>query len=145
MFKGKWAAMCAATIVVVFAACGGDAQQDTQPGQPAGPQQQIGANVDLPEGVTLEMVQQGKSVFETTTCFTCHAMDASGTALAPSLRDQEWLNSDGSFEGIAEIIRVGVMQPVRYPGAMPAMGGAQLNQDQIRQLAAYIYAISHGG
>jgi mono/diheme cytochrome c family protein len=147
MFKRKWNGLFAAASLIAVAACGGGDQQDTtQTGaqQPA-PQQQVGANVELPEGVTLDMVQQGKTVFETTTCFTCHGMDASGTALAPNLRDQEWLNSDGSFDGIANVVRTVVMQPVRYPGMMPAMGGAQLSEDQIRNVAAYIYAISHGG
>jgi mono/diheme cytochrome c family protein len=147
MFKREWNGLFAAAALIALAACGGGDQQDTtQTGaqQPA-PQQQVGANVELPDGVTLDMVQQGKTVFETTTCFTCHGMDGSGTALAPNLRDQEWLNSDGSFDGIMNVVRTGVMQPVRYPGAMPAMGGAQLSDDQIRNVSAYIYAISHGG
>jgi cbb3-type cytochrome c oxidase subunit III len=147
MFKREWNGLFAVATVIVMAACGGDTQQDTtQTGaQPSAPAQQVGANVELPEGITLDMVQQGKTVFETTTCFTCHGMDASGTVLAPSLRDQEWLNSDGSFEGITNTIRAGVMQPVRYPSAMPAMGGAQMTDEQIRNVSAYVYAISHGG
>lgn len=146
MFNRTRSGLVAGATIVLLAACG-DAQPD-QTQQPAGepaPQQQVGANVQLPEGVTLEMVQQGKTVFETTVCFTCHGMDATGTALAPSLRDQDWLNSDGSFEGIEGVIRNGVPQPVQYPSAMPPMGGARLTEEQIRAVAAYVYAISHGG
>jgi mono/diheme cytochrome c family protein len=72
-------------------------------------------------------------------------MDAAGTPLGPNLRDQNWLNSDGSFEGIVSTVRNGVLQPVQYPSAMPAMGGTQLSEDQIQQVSAYVYAISHGG
>lgn len=147
MSKSKWSGAVAAAAVLVVAACG-DAAPEPQPTQdaPAGaPAQQVGANVQLPEGVTLDMVQQGKSVFETTVCYVCHAMDASGTALGPSLRDQEWLNSDGSYEGIVNIVRNGVPQPVEHPGTMPPMGGANLSEEEIQAVAAYVYAISHGG
>jgi mono/diheme cytochrome c family protein len=145
MFNRKVYGLFAGAAVLLFTACGGDAQPDgTQPAAGA-PDQVIGANVQLPEGITLDMVQQGKTVFETTICFTCHGMDATGTALAPSLRDQDWLNSDGSFEGIMGVVRDGVAQPRQYPAAMPPMGGAQLTDDQIRDVSAYIYAISHGG
>jgi mono/diheme cytochrome c family protein len=149
MFKREWYGLFAAAALITITACG-DAQPDAQPGaqpgaQPDAPAQQVGANIQLPEGVTLAMVQQGKTVFETTICFTCHAMDGSGTALGPNLRDQEWLNSDGSFEGIVNVVRNGVQQPVRYPGIMPPMGGAQLTEEQIQAVAAYVYAISHGG
>jgi mono/diheme cytochrome c family protein len=148
MFKREWNGLIAAAALIALTACGGDDAGRTadQPAtQPQSQQQQVGANVELPEGVTLEMVQAGKSVFETKTCFTCHAMDASGTALAPSLRDQDWLNSGGSYDELVAIVRNGVPQPVQYPAAMPPMGGAQLSEDEIRQVAAYVYALSHGG
>jgi mono/diheme cytochrome c family protein len=151
MWKSKWSGAAAAVAVLAFVACG-DAAPDAAPtpdapapGAPGTPAPPVGANIDLPEGVTSEMVQQGKTIFETSTCHTCHAMDGSGTALAPSLRDQDWLNSDGSFDGIMSTVRNGVAQPVRYPGAMPPMGGANLSEDQIRAVSGYIYAISHGG
>jgi mono/diheme cytochrome c family protein len=146
MVKTTWYAPLATVAVMLLAACG-DADPDATP-QPAaqpGETAVVGANVQLPEGVTLDMVQQGKTVFETTTCFTCHGMDATGTALAPSLRDQDWLNSDGSFEGIVGVVRNGVAQPQQYPAPMLPMGGVQMTEDQIRNVSAYVYAISHGG
>lgn len=144
--KNMWSGAFAAAALVTLVACG-DAAPEPEPTTDAAPapQQQIGANVDLPEGVTLAMVQEGKQLFETTVCHACHGPDGAGTALAPNLRDQEWLNSDGSFEGIEGVIRNGVMQPVRYPGMMPAQGGGNFTDDQIRALTAYVYVISHGG
>jgi mono/diheme cytochrome c family protein len=144
MCRAKWCGIVAASAALLLGACG-DAGQDTgaAPGQPQ--QQVVGEGVELPEGVTLEMVQRGRTVYETTVCFTCHGMDATGTALGPNLRDQDWLNSDGSFDGIMGVVRNGVAQPRQYPSAMPPMGGAQLTDDQIRDVSAYIYAISHGG
>jgi cbb3-type cytochrome c oxidase subunit III len=145
MVKRMWCGWCVAATVVVLAACGGDSPDAADPPAPAAPAAEVGAGIDLPEGVAQQMVNEGRTVFETTTCFTCHGMDGSGTALAPSLRDQDWLNSDGSFDGIVGVVRNGVAQPRQYPAPMPAMGGAQLTEDQIRQVAAYVYAISHGG
>lgn len=147
MFKRGWYGRLTVAAVFMIAACG-DSQPDAQPGaapDQGAPAQQVGANVQLPEGVTLAMVQEGKQVFETTTCWTCHGMDASGSALAPSLRDQNWLNSGGSFDEIVNIVRTGVAQPVEHPAPMPPMGGGSLTEEQIRSVSAYVYAISHGG
>jgi mono/diheme cytochrome c family protein len=113
MGKRMWCGTLAVACAVLLAACG-DSTPDTadQPAPASSPA--TGAAVDLPEGVTQEMVNDGRVVFETTICFTCHGMDGSGTALAPSLRDQDWLNSDGSFEGI-NVVRNGVPSRVQYP------------------------------
>lgn len=145
MNRIQWAGAVAAFVLV---ACGGEAGEEPAPAAetpppeaPAAP----GAGVQLPEGVTQEMVAQGKTVFETTVCYTCHGMDATGTALAPNLRDQNWINSDGSYEDIMRVVREGVAQPVQYPAPMPPMGGAQLSDEQVRAVSAYVYAISHGG
>jgi mono/diheme cytochrome c family protein len=143
-------AALAAVMMMALTACGGDAGSDadapaTQPGadQPAAPT--VGANVELPEGVTQEMVAQGQQLFNQQICWTCHGMNATGGPLAPALTDQEWLNADGSFESILRIIHEGVPAPVQYSAPMPPMGGAQLTEEQMRQLAAYVYAVSRGG
>lgn len=159
MRNGRFTVFGAMLAVSGLLACGGgDAGEDTTTGDvpapaetPAGGAATGGtgeldlANVQLPEGMTPEMVQAGKQAFETTICYTCHGMDGSGTPLAPNLRDSEWLNTDGSPEGIEGIIRNGVPTPVQYPAAMPPMGGAQLTDEQIQNLVAYVYALSHAG
>lgn len=139
----------------VLACAGPDEAQnttaDTEATTPAGAEapapapSAAAANVELPEGVTQDMVAAGKQAFETTICYTCHGMDGSGTALAPNLRDGEWLNTDGTIEGIEQVIRTGVPTPKVSPAPMPPMGGAQLSEEQIKNLAAYVYAIGHGG
>lgn len=113
-----------------------DTTTDTAPVQPT-PQ------VALPEGVTPQMVTAGEQVFTGAgNCFTCHGQGGAGTPLAPALNDSEWLHIDGAFEAIATIVREGVPQPAQFPAAMPPMGGAQLSDDQIREVAAYVYSIS---
>lgn len=76
-------------------------------------------------------------------CFTCHGQNAIGTALAPNLSDETWINGDGSVEFIANTIRMGVPAPKQYSSAMPAFGSL-LSDDQIRSVAAYVSSLSPG-
>lgn len=102
----------------------------------------------MPPGVTPEMVAEGKTIFESTApCFTCHGTDGSGTTLAPNLRDAQWLNTDGTLQGIESIVRNGVPQPKQFPAPMLPMGGKTppLTDQQVRAVSAYVYSISHGG
>lgn len=104
------------------------------------------AGAQLPEGVTQEMVTAGQQIFAGVgICMTCHGPDATGTPLAPNLTDQTWINIDGSYDQIVQLVTTGVPQPVEHPSPMPPMGGAQLTEQQIREVAAYVYTLSHGG
>jgi mono/diheme cytochrome c family protein len=110
------------------------------PAQPAGP---------APEGTTPEMVATGKQIFEGNgICFTCHGMDAKGTALAPDLTSGKWLwvnPAQGNMLGqIEKVVKEGVSAPKQYPAPMPPMGGAQLTDEQIRDVSAYVLSISGG-
>lgn len=101
-----------------------------------------------PLGATVAMVAEGDSIFRGlkagAICYTCHGADANGTTLAPSLRDSTWLTGDGSFQFIQKRVTEGVPTPTPpYVAAMPPMGGAQLTPDQVKSVAAYVYAISH--
>jgi mono/diheme cytochrome c family protein len=101
------------------------------------------APVQLPEGVTQDMVAQGEQLYGSTgNCFTCHGPTGDGTPLAPAVNDAGWIHIDGSFDQLVQIISNGVPQPAQYPAAMPARGGAPLTDDQVRQIAAYVYSIS---
>jgi mono/diheme cytochrome c family protein len=150
MRKVRWSALFVMAGVVALTACPGD---DAPPARTDAPPRTDAARTDaaptlaqLPEGVTQDMVNQGQQLYRGQgNCFTCHGMNAEGTQLAPALRDQDWIQIDGSFESIVTVIRTGVATPQQYPAPMPAMGGAQLSEDQMRAIAAYVYAISHGG
>jgi len=98
-----------------------------------------------PHGATAEDVTAGQQIFTSTgNCYTCHGPDAKGTALAPNLTDSEWLNIDGTFAAIQQNVKTGVPQPKQHPAAMPAMGGANLSDDQIRQVSAYVWSLGGG-
>lgn len=148
----QWKVFAMATVAAVaLSACGGDdAADDTMDGTPAPqaeqpaeqPAEQVAA--DLPEGVTQEQFNQGQELFTGQGgCVACHGPEARGTQLGPDLTDGEWLNiSDRDYDEMVELIQTGVPQPVEYPGPMPPLGGASLSDQQVQDLAAYVYGIS---
>lgn len=101
----------------------------------------------MPAGVTAEMVASGEKQFKGGPCIACHGADAMGTALAPNLTDNEWLNIDGSYEAIKTTIKMGIAKPkvATHVTPMPAMGGGQLSDQQVSEIAAYVYSLSHKG
>jgi cbb3-type cytochrome c oxidase subunit III len=91
------------------------------------------------------MAAQGQTIFSSTgNCYTCHGPDAKGTALAPDLTDGDWLNTDGTYSSIVQVIHSGVATPKQYPAPMPAMGGAALSDEQVNQVAAYVWSLGGG-
>ena len=57
----------------------------------------------LPWGVTMEMVEEGKAIFEGPgLCTTCHGSNAEG-AVGPDLTDSDWLQAKGSHESIVQV------------------------------------------
>ena len=77
------------------------------------------------------------------TCTACHGQDAKGTAVAPDLTDNKWINGDGSQDFIVQTVTTGVPKPKEHPAPMPPKGGAQLTDDQVKAVAAYVYSLSH--
>ncbi|MGQ0814218.1 MAG: c-type cytochrome [Gemmatimonadota bacterium] len=147
----KWVAL---VLTVTLAACaqdeagdetGADTATTTPAPAPAPTPGPAPAPANLPPGVTSEMVNQGQQVFASTgNCFTCHGQDAKGTALAPNLTDAEWINVDGTYDAIINVVKTGVAQPKQHPAPMPAMGGAQLSDAQVRDVAAYVWSLGGG-
>jgi glucose/arabinose dehydrogenase len=104
-------------------------------------------SAQLPQGVTHEMVALGDRIYHgqeaEAPCAGCHGEKGTGSSLGPSLTSQKWMWSDGSFAGILKTIKEGVPQPKKYRSPMPPMGGAQLTDDQLSALAAYVWTLSH--
>ncbi len=138
-------------VAMAVAACGGGSDAANQTEAPAAQAEAPQAvdhsamAMELPEGVTQEMVAQGKSVYEGAgLCATCHGADGTGTALAPNLTDATWINMPAkTMDGIVSTVMTGVAQPKEHPSPMPAKGGANLTDDQVRAVAAYVFTLSH--
>lgn len=144
-----------------FAACGGDAgsssggandattggasftAETATPAETAAPAEFTVDPALLPEGVTVEMVMEGRELFNGAgICYTCHTVQATGGPLAPDLTDDVWLNVDGEYLSIIEVIKTGVAQPVEHAGAMLPRAGMPLTDEQVEKLAAYSYMLS---
>jgi glucose/arabinose dehydrogenase/mono/diheme cytochrome c family protein len=104
------------------------------------------ASLAVPERGTRDMLVLGDRIYHGQVggaiCTGCHGSGATGTPLGPDLTGNRWIWSDGTAEGIAGSIRVGVMHPKNYRQPMPATGGAQLTADQVSAVAAYVWALS---
>ena len=92
------------------------------------------------------MVQEGQEIYGGVgICAACHGPDGSG-AIGPNLTDDEWLIGDGEYEEIVDRITNGVSSAeatFRRGATMPPRGGGAITEDQVRAVAAYIYALSH--
>ena len=164
MRGSQWRALAITTIVALaFAGCGGDqgaenageegttpaagAPEAEAPAQaPAQAPEQGLDTANLPAGVTAAQVAEGRQIFTGQgICYTCHGPDAKGTQLAPDLTDDEWLQLSGrNLDEIEQLIRTGVPNPAQHPSPMPPMGGANLTDEQVRAVAAYVASLGQG-
>lgn len=95
-----------------------------------------------PAGVDQAMVEAGAQQFGTV-CAACHGVGGVGTGAGPQLNDSEWLNvTSGTYDELVAVIANGVPNPKQYPAPMPPRGGGPFNDEQVRQLAAYVFALS---
>lgn len=99
-------------------------------------------------GGSEQLIALGDSIFHGQvgggTCYVCHGQDAKGSGVGPNLTDAEWLNTDGTLEGITNVIQTGVPTPKQAPAPMPPMGGASLTPEQVKAVAAYVHSLGGG-
>ena len=141
--------LLASILIVGLAACGGGETPEAAPPEAEPPvaaepaAEAIPTDMELPEGVTPAMVEAGQGIFNGPgVCHTCHMQGAVGGVLAPNLTDAEWLNVDGEYASIVELIQTGVAVPTEYPGMMPARAGVNLSDDDVAAVAAYVWSLS---
>lgn len=100
----------------------------------------------LPSGMTLQMVRQGDSLYhDKGGCVTCHGADATGVPASGSglTRGTAFIPAD--WQPIDSLITAGMPEAVtRSPIAMPPRGAlSNLTPDEVRLIAAYVWAIAH--
>lgn len=118
---------------------GGELSEDLVPPVAGIPDSVLAA---LPPDVSMETLREGREHYAP--CLVCHGVEAEGTQLGPPFRSGSWIHSDGTIEGIERVIRSGVDNPRSYPVPMPAMGGGEFDEEALRSLATYVYALSLG-
>jgi len=104
------------------------------------------ASLTPPPGVTKDQLALGDRIFHgeaaNATCAGCHGSDGRGSPVGADLTTGPWLWSDGSLDGITKTITQGVPRPKQVGGAMPPLGGSPLKPDEVKAVAAYVYATS---
>jgi glucose/arabinose dehydrogenase/mono/diheme cytochrome c family protein len=105
------------------------------------------ASLPVPSGATQAQVALGARIFhgeaDNGTCAGCHGSNAKGTPLAPDLTSGKWLWGDGTLASITRIIANGVPNPKNYRSPMPPQGGTQLSDSDLKDVAAYVWAVGH--
>ena len=94
------------------------------------------------------MIEAGKKRFNEGSCARCHGEGGTGGKWGPDLTDQVWVHNEGSLEEIREVIMWGVRRrdfkdPSRRFEMNPS-GGMQLEWEETRSLAAYVWSLSNG-
>ncbi|MGH7532554.1 MAG: c-type cytochrome [Gemmatimonadales bacterium] len=92
-----------------------------------------------PEMLSPASIAAGRQVFHGAgACLGCHGVALEGGPIAPTLRAHKWRNGDGGYAMILRVIVNGVPNSV-----MVARPGG-ISDEQARQVAAYVWAVSHG-
>ena len=157
----RWTAMFALVFALGLSACGGDANGNSADEAVAksvdAATEAVDAATDavaeavetaeqeLPEGVTMEMVEQGKAIYGGAgICSTCHGPAGAGIpSLGANLTDSEWLHSDGSYDGVTKTVMEGVTTQASSSGVpMPAKGGTNISDDDVKAVGAYVWTLS---
>jgi len=99
---------------------------------------------ELPAGVNREDIARGRKIYGGRgLCYLCHGAVPVG-GIGPNLSDSTWLHSGGRYEEIVAQIFSGTRREDSKTGvAMPPRGGSSITDDEVRAVAAYIWAASH--
>ncbi len=94
------------------------------------------------------LIEEGDSLFNSGSCRRCHGVAGVGGRNGPDLSDGEWVQSDGTLAGIRETIFWGVRRrdfsDPAWRFQMNPGGGLDLEWNQYRALAAYVWSLSNG-
>ena len=105
------------------------------------------AAVPLPTArqVNDSAVARGRSLFHgTAQCVACHGPEGVGTDSGPALAEGVWLHGPDSYEGILSRILHGLPSAWTTRGTpMPMRGWNVMTDEEARDVAAYVWTISH--
>jgi mono/diheme cytochrome c family protein len=133
--------------VIVVAGCRSGGSHEAAAPAPAQAAPAAAASANLPVGVTADMVTAGEQVFNGRSCKNCHGMNGVGGPNGPNLTDQNWVHISGSYDEIVKLVTNGFtkaeQRETQYRFTMNPRGGVQLSDAQIRNVAAYVWSLSH--
>jgi len=124
--------------LLALLACVAPALGAQQPGPPIPP-------ITRPVQVTDSAVARGQEIFQGAgNCIACHGPAGVGTDSGPAIAQGIWMHGPDNYEGILSRVMHGIPLDVSTRGtAMPMRGWNTLTDRQARDVAAYVWTISH--
>jgi mono/diheme cytochrome c family protein len=101
--------------------------------------------IKRPNQVTDSAVARGRELFHGAgNCAACHGVEGVGTDSGAPLAQGVWLHGEDSYEGILSRVVHGIPMKESTRGtAMPMRGWNTLSDREVRDVAAYVWLISH--
>jgi len=101
--------------------------------------------IKRPTPVTDSAVMRGRELFHGAgNCAACHGVEGVGTDSGAPLAQGVWLHGEDSYEGILSRVVHGIPMAVSTRGTpMPMRGWNTLSDREVRDVAAYVWVISH--
>ncbi|HUX34497.1 MAG TPA: c-type cytochrome [Gemmatimonadaceae bacterium] len=137
-----------AAAVSLFACGGSQSMPAGQGPAPAGGSANMAAPEAsrLPAGVSAEMVAAGDSLFNAPkSCNGCHGKGGVDGRNGPNLTTGKYEHIDGSYASIVNIVTGGIPKDsIKHPEhrfPMRPRGGHDYTDEQIRNLAAYVWTL----
>ncbi|HTS89091.1 MAG TPA: cytochrome c [Gemmatimonadales bacterium] len=98
-----------------------------------------------PQQVNDSAIARGREIFHGSgNCVACHGVAGVGTDSGPALAQGVWMHGPDTYEGILERVVHGVPRAYSTRGiAMPMRGWITLTDAEARDVAAYVWSISH--
>ncbi len=98
-----------------------------------------------PSQVNDSTVARGRELFHgTANCAACHGPAGVGTDSGPALAQGVWMHGPDSFDGILARVVHGIPRDLSTRGtAMPMRGWNTMTDAEARDVAAYVWTISH--
>lgn len=93
------------------------------------------------------MIEAGEKLFSEGICAQCHGQGGTSGRFGPDLTDQEWVQSDGSLDGIRMTLLWGVRKQDLSDAGRPFMlpdGGMELSSADRNALVAYVWSLANG-
>ncbi len=129
-------------------ACGGSKSMPAGQGPAPASGSMNMASSGLPAGVTAQMVAAGDSLFNAPrSCNGCHGKGGTNGRNGPDLTTGQYEHINGSYASIVTIVTDGIpKEAIKHPEhrfPMRPRGGHDYTDEQVRNLAAYVWTLGH--
>lgn len=101
---------------------------------------------ERPAAATPENIQKGQELFTSAKCASCHGEGGKGKgSMTADMTTGEWKFAEGgSFDALVKVIKEGLTkEQTGGKVAMPTAAARNLTDEQVTQIAAYVWSLNH--